>query len=716
VTGDPDGIAHRSFSTSRRGYDPNEVGEFLRLIAREVRGLRNDVAELREREADLQAALDDAEYRVVQAGRLDAERPGPSMGPESARVIDAARTAALEIQGRAKLEANQMVDAARREARSIRGEAELALHHKTREADDAVAERLLQAADAVQQADADAAARLTAGRQSAAREIGVAEERARVLIAEASEVYERARDELDRQADLGRERSAELIADATALSEGLLSDLVKRRTRLRQQVEQLQAGRDRLLTAYVVVRESLDAATFELGKVLPEAKQAADAAVARLADDDIDVALHQALARLRGSPLLSPAGAERAASVDEDIRVDEPAGASEPSVELAPPTEPEVPVPVAAEVDTSDAPAAADVVDITEVGADVSEAVATDQPAPRSPPADGRGNKTPRAAKRPASKTKPKAPTRHRETAPAAASMADAFAQLRAAATPVGVVDVLDSSTGAGRQDRSDQGDGLASASTGPVAPGPAEPSPSERSPAGASDSDADLSATLPARRDAALATVAPAMRRRLKGVLADDENELLDRVRRLPLGLPTVDDALIPEPAHLARYEEAVAADLGAAVSAGAELGQRLADEFVQTTTGPGAEIPGTEDLCATLAVELVGDLRELLLACFEIAPTQVVAAGSGGGPRPGSSSRGPIEVHPDHVARDELLDRLRLCYREVKAASLEPLADGAAVLAVNRGLRPYIAGVAWPTGSDPDELFPIDTDPVDW
>ena len=71
-----------------------------------------------------------------------------------------------------------------------------------------------------------------------------------------------------------------MVAEAQKVRERMLNDLARRRKAFRQQIERLQAGRDRLLAAYDVVRETLDVATEELHVALPEARLAAESAVA----------------------------------------------------------------------------------------------------------------------------------------------------------------------------------------------------------------------------------------------------------------------------------------------------------------------------------------------------------------------------------------------------------------------------------------------------
>jgi hypothetical protein len=68
-----------------------------------------------------------------------------------------------------------------------------------------------------------------------------------------------------------------MIATAQSLREKILSDLARRRKLASVQIEQLRAGRERLLDAYMVVRRTLEEVTDELQRVDAEARAAAGA-------------------------------------------------------------------------------------------------------------------------------------------------------------------------------------------------------------------------------------------------------------------------------------------------------------------------------------------------------------------------------------------------------------------------------------------------------
>ena len=116
------------------------------------------------------------------------------------------------------------------------------------------------------------------------RKTAEAEEAAARIRRQADEMLQQARIDADADAEQGRERGREMVTEAQRVRERMLRDLVRRRKTLSQQIEQLNAGRERLIEAYAVVRQALDTATNELDIVLPEAKVAADNALQRAID------------------------------------------------------------------------------------------------------------------------------------------------------------------------------------------------------------------------------------------------------------------------------------------------------------------------------------------------------------------------------------------------------------------------------------------------
>src|SRR3954470_4036453 len=152
----PDDIVRHPFSTAFRGYDPNEVRDFLKRVSAGLTEARDMADVLRRRVADL-------ERRRPEAPEMDEGMLTDALGEETARVLKSAREAATEITAKAEQKAARMVAEAQEvatrlrtdaheEAERLRTDAEGMLAQRVEEAERAVA-RLREAAEA----EADAA-------------------------------------------------------------------------------------------------------------------------------------------------------------------------------------------------------------------------------------------------------------------------------------------------------------------------------------------------------------------------------------------------------------------------------------------------------------------------------------------------------------------------------------------------------------------------------
>lgn len=184
----PAGVADAVFGTARRGFDQQEVRDFLRMVGAEL-------ARLQERERFLEREL-----RTVQAdplassggGPLDDETATRLLGEEAARILQTAREGGASIRGRAEDGAAQLLREASDEARRVREEADL-----------------------------EAARRRTDAAADAEAELSMAKQQGR-----------------------------EMVEEARAYRERVLGELARRRDLARQQIEQLVHGRDRLVQAF----------------------------------------------------------------------------------------------------------------------------------------------------------------------------------------------------------------------------------------------------------------------------------------------------------------------------------------------------------------------------------------------------------------------------------------------------------------------------------
>ncbi len=182
----PAAVGSAAFPVTKRGFDQGEVRDFLRMVAAEL-------ARLQEREKFLDAELRALQTRGMSApGRLDEETVAALLGEETARVLTAAREAAAQIRDRAEEQATRLVKEA-----------------------------------------ADDAARM---RESA--------------MVEAARIRDDAASDAESEIDLAKQQGRDMVNEAREYREKVLSELSRRREAARAQIEQLLHDRDRLMNAF----------------------------------------------------------------------------------------------------------------------------------------------------------------------------------------------------------------------------------------------------------------------------------------------------------------------------------------------------------------------------------------------------------------------------------------------------------------------------------
>jgi DivIVA domain-containing protein len=593
----PDDVARKSFTMVRKGFDPIEVQGFLLSVSNELRQARADLLEL---DRELRTALE--ELRL--ANELDPAKLTAMLGEQTVKVLDAAREAADDMRAKADQAANQHLREATEESGRLRREASEILQRRTAEAEAEVDKIRAQGDELRSQAETEALA----------------------------------------EVERGRQQGREMVAEAQKVRERMLNDLARRRKQFRQQIERLQAGRDRLMSAYGVVRETLDVATEELQVAMPEARLAAEAAALRAGEED-EPTIEQLEAEAAGLPEPAP---RPPAEVDD-------------TPEPEPEPEPDEPEPPVAEIE-------------------VEEPVDSGPRAPSDASVEGRrsssvnvirsGDTGPNPVVTPEAEPEPEAaapepePVAQAEAAPepdaepiAEGEVSSLFARIReevvietvAVDPETGTVEVTETDIEIVEEIVVDEAE-LAEL-TRQAADTDADPTP----PAEPLDPDHELLA----RRDEVLAETERSLGRRIKRELSDEQNELLDTVRRQK-GTPDADKALPEREDHRGRYRTAVLPSLVAAASAGADLVGDSPDAAV------GAKIGSkTSELAAELAAEIVDALRDRLERCF-------------------------AETVGD---RDELAERVRACYREWKGQRVDELVSRFALASANQGLLDRLA-----------------------
>lgn len=569
-----DEVARKTFPSSFRGFDPDQVRVFLGQVAAELAALQERERLLIERvaAAEAKAAEAEAAAEAAIAAAVPAE-PGEAeltaaLGKEAGRVLAAAKEAGAEIRATAEQQATRMHRDAREEAARLRAEAE-----RVAEARAAEAESLANA--------------LRADAEEAAAEIRAEAERQ-------SEVA------IDAAADRGRE----MVKEAQAVRERILRDLARRRRTAHQQLEQLRAGRERLLETYAVIRSIMDDATAELAVAEVEARAAAEAAVVQLDEPEPTIEeLEAEVVAMRETPAdegeeEAPPEAGAGSQVEPPAAAEEPP-AAEPRAEAAPAEEP-APAPPPPVIDLREPrPAAQPVATVPERRTSALRILrpAESEPAPAPEPAA------------------------------AVATADDVFARLRAD-------------------------------TAGEPEPDPALEAPEAHEEEERAEPEEADPADAARRRDAELAGPERELVRALKRQLADEQNVVLDALRR-SRSRPTLGD-LLPEPEDAAaRYAEAATGPLRDAAAAG-----RAA-----VAAPEEAEPAVVDDLATDVGTEVAAHLRAEVSAALEA---------TGG----------------DHAGTAEGISS---AYRTWKGSLAEPLARSAALAAEARGRLAAPAPLRW-------------------
>ena len=262
---DPADLRNVRFPGSSRRYDARAVDQFLETVAARIAATNELVDELQARIADMDTAAPVAAPAPPppELSLLDEDELVKLIGSETASVLSTARRAAEEIRSKAEesaarmireatTEADRLTEEARSKATELTSDAEQALERATTEAT-AEAERIRS--EAVEEAERTTteAAELLATEQAAA------DARRAEAEAEVEAILEAARDE-------GRG----MVNEAKEVRTRILEDLQRRRDIARDHIERLLDGRERLLAAYGLVRENLDDITGQLADALPD--------------------------------------------------------------------------------------------------------------------------------------------------------------------------------------------------------------------------------------------------------------------------------------------------------------------------------------------------------------------------------------------------------------------------------------------------------------
>ncbi|MGI8754024.1 MAG: DivIVA domain-containing protein [Acidimicrobiales bacterium] len=680
-------IGERSFAVVRRGFDRDEVQEFLKQVAGAIRTFHQRIEQADEarREAEQRALHPEINEDVLM------ER----VGEETASILRSARAAAGDMRTRAAEEATRIVDEAHQRAGDIRGEAEAAMARSVEEANRSAEE-------------------LRAGAQAAG-----------------DQMVERARQEVESLRQMAEQERKLIVEGAQSIREKILADLARRRRVATVQIEQLRAGRERLLESYGVVRRTLEEVQDELQRADAEARSAAEQ-VGRAWDEGDSLDLPP---DLLGAPtateeaVLGPSGVEPAptpAPEDQVPAPDVPVAGEEVGVA----TDPVDPDPGAPDADdTAETGVELAAVAESEVAASTAGVEVETEAAEQETPGAMAGRKTGQSKRKTSPGRAPARPTPRRREVPgddppivavrpsdAMTSGVEQAEEAAAAAEDAASAHIVTApesglAADAATHEEPENGDpGVAGAGTAepgdgqPIEAGtaPGEPgqeaagseSPSvdglfariragreeavtqarqvlsggsfstESSSESDDDTDSGLTRTtedetLLERREAALGEVEVILTRKLKRALQDEQNSLLDRLRS-SRGEPDPDVLLGPIAEHRQRYVDAALPQLELAGRAGSRFALEVVKDGGRKVGAPKRPAK-VDDLAADLAVTLCDQIRRRV--------EQAVQSGRG----------------DDQSAMTEALGA---AYRETKTQRVERTAGDQVTAAFSRGI----------------------------
>jgi len=505
---DPDRILDKTFATVKKGVDPVEVQRYLLKISNQLKASQTRVAEL-ERQVE-QSRRQSAEHDPIDPSNLT-----KLLGEETTRVLDAAQSAAAEIRAKAEENVARLLRDSREETIRLREETD-ALVARRREEAEQIAEEI---------------------RENAAVQRESAETEAAAII------------------EASKQQGREMVLEAQQVRQRMLDDLARRRQALRQQIEQLQAGRDRISAAYDIVRETLAVATEELDVALPEARFATDSASLQIVDSEPDATVTPIVtAEELGVPVIDVSPADRPRNVEIPA---EPKSFA-PKLTVVPPVQ--EPKTEESSDSASENAEPEQLVDATPVAED---------------PREGRHSSSVRVVRTSSGKA------------------ADVFARLRQE----------------GEDEVAHSGDSPESEMTGPIVDTAiaetkiaASGAVSEISEEIEADSDADQAFIV--ERNAAVAAIESSLARRIKRELSDEQNELLSTLRSVKGNVTAI--AFLPtSESQLERYEDIALPALADAAEVGGSISPAKGRETSRVSVG---------DLAADLASAIVGPLRDRL------------------------------------------------------------------------------------------------------
>lgn len=475
---------------------------------------------------------------------------------------------------------------------------------------------------------------LTTARESAVEIRQKAEEAAAQLVSEAADEAARLREEAeiessrrrsdaasDAEAELSmaKQQGREMVNEARAYRERVLSELARRRELAREQIEQLLHGRDRLMQSFERARLVAVDVVAELQPLGEPDEYVNLAPTTGPVPVMVPNSPRPEAAPTADNRHVSEVSAEAASAAPDEVdaALDDQVATTEESMQTT-----SDPVDDLGDVDIEVEQAEAEQVEVDHVGRDDSEhevqAVITDDSAGESPDVPRDDD-----------------------------VVVDLFSRLRAES--VTIVDV---------DDEAPESDGPVDDVVHDVVEAVVEDAePVDRV---AEQIDDVIEATAFERRDADLTPIIVASAKKLKRVLADEQNAVLEALRRKE-PVRSLDDLLPPATEHSARYQEAIAADLVQAATAGAQM---VAGDTAKLRKPDASRATRAGD--GVLAEWLVMPMRDRLERC--------VADGDADNAGIGKSVRAVYREWKTQHIDEQLDDVIRMAHGRGVLAAFEP------------------------------------------
>ena len=687
---DPEAVAGATFSAARRGYDPDEVRPFLRALSDEMVRLRRELDEAR------------AQLAHRAPPMLDDASVAAALGEEAVRVLTTAREGASQIRTRAEEGAAELVRDANEDAARLRREADLdATHRRQLAASEAEA-----AVDAAKAEGREMVAEARAVRERMLDDLARRRERARAQFEQLRTSYERVL------------RTFESSAGALAV---VTEDLRAIGPEVGANASTLESTGDTGPVA--LVHPTLVDST--VAAPSPRADEPIDVDV-DVEPIDVDVeagAVQAGVVQAEDDETEAAEVADRAMPADADadaVAVAAAPAAAPPVVQVVVPRRPlDVEVVTVADpaTDAIDGVAAEVVVQSFVLGElDASMLHASPRSTADAPERDKTPHAEAIAPNDPTGAAEAEEPAAVTTTDPDEADV-DTGADVASTtapgpdAAPVAIEPAVEAAAQATGEEGSaphkplpSAGDlfariraareqltteahqAIVAATSTPttVTPTPTRPTPTPTTAttptptptptpttATANGAPADViepvgASDAAAARAAALLPIEEAMARRLKRVLADEQNEVLDRLRRAKTN-PTVEELVGTPDAHAANYQRAVEGDAWAAIVAGGH-------SLCPAGASPDEALAGRTDLVAAVAAEVASEL---------VDPFRDRLAGT-------------LAAHEPA----EAAELLRAVYRDWKTQRIDAVSEHVARFAFGRGAYGVLApgtAVCW-------------------